>query len=475
MTGLSERPQKHSEQENSKIVKFKKRRQLNIGTIIFGIIFIYLIATIFMYIMKPNVTHYEVREGSLVKDYSYTGLAIRSEIPVYAESQGYINYYTVDNSKVKVGSTVYTLSNSKLDFGEETETEGESSVELLSEKEQKEIALQIHDFHHEYQESDFSNVYYLKENIITKLNQKESQNRLNVLNEMISQNAVSGISAYKASRDGIVSYCVDGLDGITIDNVVFKNLDRNSYKNNPLVNNMQISSGDAVYKLVTEDVWQLLILIKDEIAEALKDKSQVDVSFNKDGEILTADFEIVEKDGSKILCLTFQDSMIRYINERFLDVDLVIEDKKGLKIPKTATAEQEFFIVPKRYLTQGGNSSGAYLMVRTMNKDGSFTDQLVDPTIYYSTDEIVYLSMDEFQEGDIILLEESNETHKITEKRYLTGVFCINKGYAVFKPINILSESDDYYIIENGNRYSVSNYDHIALYSENLKENDIVF
>ena len=72
-------------------------------------------------------------------------------------------------------------------------------------------------------------------------------------------------------------------------------------------------------------------------------------------------------------------------------------------------------------------------------------------------------------------MPESTETYVLSEKRSLKGVYCINKGYAVFKQINILCESDTYYIVEEGNSYGLSNYDHIALDSTNIKENDVVF
>ena len=67
-------------EKESNILEFKKKKQLNIGIIIFGIIFIYLIATIIMYVTAPHITVYEVRQGSILKDNAYTGLAIRDEI-----------------------------------------------------------------------------------------------------------------------------------------------------------------------------------------------------------------------------------------------------------------------------------------------------------------------------------------------------------------------------------------------------------
>ena len=128
-----------AETQESNILKFRKRRHMNIGIIIFGIIFIYLIATIVMYLTAPHVTVYEVRQGSILKDTAYTGLAIRDEIVVQADADGYLNYYVPDRSKVKNGSKVYTLSNQELNFAEDT---AEDEISLTSE-EQRSVMLKI--------------------------------------------------------------------------------------------------------------------------------------------------------------------------------------------------------------------------------------------------------------------------------------------------------------------------------------------
>lgn len=87
---------------------------------------------------------------------------------------------------------------------------------------------------------------------------------------------------------------------------------------------------------------------------------------------------------------------------------------------------------------------------------------------------MAYLSMEDLEEGDTILKPESNMIYTIKDKGKLQGVFNINKGYAVFEQIKVLCESEDYYIVESGNSYSLANYDHIALNAEHVKENDII-
>ena len=55
--------------------------------------------------------------------------------------------------------------------------------------------------------------------------------------------------------------------------------------------------------------------------------------------------------------------MIRYASERFLNIELILEDECGLKIPKSSVVEEQFFVIPHDYITNGGNSSLEGVMV----------------------------------------------------------------------------------------------------------------
>lgn len=457
--------------ENPKIVKFQKKRQLNIGIIIFGIIFIYLIATVVMYITAPHITVYEVRQGSILKDYAYTGLAIRDEIVVKADAEGYINYYAQDTSKVKVGANIYTLSEHKLNF-EETSTSSE--FELSSETEHN-LSLKVQKFVQNYQDTKFSDVYDLKSDIKNSLAHLNSQSKSDQLSAMISQGTLSGTIVYPSTDDGVVVYSIDGLEGITIENVKLKDLDKSNHKKTEFTNNTKVKPGDAIYKIVTNDNWSLMIELDKDTYSILKEKEYVKVNFTKDDQTLWATLKTKIKDGKHIAFLSFENSMVRYAKERFLDIELILEDESGLKIPKSAITEKEFFVVPKSYITFGGNNGKEGVLKYSKNSDGNTITEFVNASIYYEDEEVVFLDPNEFKKGTILLKPESNDTFELNEKKTLPGVYCINKGYAVFKQINILCESDSYYIIEEGNSYGLSNYDHIALDSNGIKENDVVF
>ena len=165
--------------------------------------------------------------------------------------------------------------------------------------------------------------------------------------------------------------------------------------------------------------------------------------------------------------------MIRYINERFVDIELIINEESGLKIPNSAITSKEFFTIPKKCFTTGGDSDHLSLLVQ--NKDNNDVT-LVTPTIYYESEKAYYVDNEDVSEGDKIVLSDSSKTYMIgKDKDSLVGVYNINKGYAVFKQINIISQNQEYSIIETKTAYGLSLYDHIALDGSKIKENETVF
>lgn len=457
--------------QESNIIQYRKRKHMNIGLVIFGIIFIYLIATIVMYIAAPHITVYEVRQGSILKDNAYTGLALREEMLIYSEDSGYVNYYAENNSKVRIGTSIYTLSEEKLVFDEPSD---ESEITLTDEV-RGSITRKIQSYNNQFSEADFSSVYHLKNELQGTLDRLASHSKSDQLSTMLSSQNHTGIVVKSSVKDGIIVYSTDGMEDLTFDSVTAKQLRKADYKKTEFTNNRKIVSGDPVYKIVTDDRWYLLIEISEETKTQLTGEKTVKVNFKKDNQELRANISFLDDQKESVLCLTFHHSMVRYVDERYLDIELILEDESGLKIPKSAETTKDFYVIPTTYLTKGGDSSNDGVMRQQKDADGNTITEFVPTTIYLEQDEMVYLDPNEFKSGDVLIKPDSAETYPLKETRSLKGVFCINKGYAVFKQIKILCESDNYYIIEEGNSFGLSNYDHIALNSQNIKENDVVF
>lgn len=457
-------------QDEAKIVKYPKSKQLNIGIVIFGIIFVYLLATIIMYITAPRISVYEVRQGSILKDNAYTGVALRDETVIYSDATGYANYYVENNCKVRVGTKIYTITDEKLVFEENIDTEHQLTAE-----ENRSVIRKIQAYNNQFQEGTFGDTYQLKTDLQNALNSIASNSKADQLNELLSSGTYPDLTVRSSAKDGIVVYAVDGMEELTCETISKEQLRKSSYKKTEFASNTKVKAGQPVYKVVTSDNWKLLIPISKDTKEALDNKQSIKVNFKKDNQEIWGTISYVEEGDKPILCLSFDKSMIRYINDRYLDVELILEDETGLKIPKSAETSKDFYVVPKSYVTQGGNSSNEGVMRQTTNADGEKITEFLQATVYYEEDEFVYLDPNVFDKGDILLKPDSNETLHLQEKKSLVGVYCINKGYAVFKQIHVLCESDEYYIIEEGNSFGLSNYDHIALDSKSLKENDVVF
>ena len=455
------------------IKKYKTKRELNLGIFLFAIVFIYLLITVIMYFTGDKISVYEVREGSIVNDNSYTGLVLRQETAVNAEETGYISYYQNENSKVKNGTYIYALSPQKLDTDSQASGDAAESTGSLNPEIQAGIIYQMQNFNENYDPDDFSAVYTLKNEINASLQDAFSATRTEQLSTVITESGLE-VASYAAPRDGIVAFTVDGYESLTKDTFTAENFDRTKYENTVLEDQMKISAGSPVYRLITSEDWSVIVQLDRETAEQLEadEVTSVKVRIDKDSETLWADFSIITRNGDFYGCLDFDNSMIRYAEERYLNIELILEDESGLKIPKSSVIEEKFYVIPEEYITTGGNSSSDGVMVQDENGDAVF--QQVD--IYDSSDEgEVYISRDDITDGTVLIKPESSETYTVGKTKTLQGVYNINKGYAVFKKVDILCENDEYYIVQEGDSYGLYNYDHIVQDGSSVNSEEVVF
>ena len=457
-----------AENKPTNIQAYQKKWHFNIGLVIFGVIFIYLAVTILMYLTGNHVSAYEVREGSILRDNAYSGFVLRDETVIQADADGYVSYFANEGSKVGAKTRVYTLSDKELEFNDSSEEEAKK----LSSDEQTAILTRIQSFSEGFREEQFGDVYMLKNNIMSVLESRTNENRQAQLDAMAEQNS-SGLQIFSAASDGIIIYSIDGYEDTTIEDITEDIFAKNEYEKKSLKNNEKIEAGDPVYKLITDDQWSIVIHLDTETAKELSEKDSVRIRFSKDQETAVADFSIHRSDGAEFGILSFNSSMIRYAKERYLDLELILEDESGLKIPKSSVTKKTFYTIPEDYLTQGGNSKETGVLVEMGKKNPEFRKVNV-----YDRDEesgMVFLNMDAFNNETILVKPDSTDTCVMNKTKSIKGVYNINKGYAVFRQIHILCESDDYYIVESGNDYSLSNYDHIALDGDSVRENDVVF
>ena len=468
----------------SKVVKINHHSMLNIGTFMFGILFVYMIICLIMYLTSPHVTAYEVTAGPLSGNYKYTALALKSEKVVYSTGSGAIQYYARENSKVGVGNAIYSLgalSASQSELGTQsvdasaadTDTQ-ESTGQTVAGQGTAQDNTDFSSFRNiassfstNYSSMDYQTVYNFKADAQTAIFETYTQNQ--------TSSSYTGQNLITTDTDGIVVYSIDGMEDKTADDVRLSDFNKTNYKRTNLRMKDSVSANDPVYKLITSEEWSLIIPLDIKTATELADSTTVRFTFLEDKSTFNADFSILQNEDGFFGKLDISNSVIRFAGDRFIDIELQINKASGLKIPNTAIAEKTFYRIPKEYVSVNeDNEDEISLIKETYDTDGSAITKYITATVYDKTDTDYYVDTGLFEEGDYVLMKDSSKRYQISDTKSLIGVYNINKGYAVFREITIIDENEEYCIVESNSSYGLAQYDHIALDASTVKEDAIV-
>lgn len=456
------------------ITKYRKPLNLNIGMIIFAVIFIYVVVCVIMYLSSEQVVGYEVKEGALSSNNIYKGIALREEEIVYSTSAGYVNYYAREGERTAVGNLIYTIDETgRLSDYIKTSETGENT---LSDDELYALKTEIAAFTNGFDRTNFSDIYNFKYNIqgtVIKLANYNILENANALNEASNSTL---IDYYYAGNSGIVIYSVDGYEELTLQKMTAEHFDQQNYERTYLVNNELVAVNDPIYKLSTNEDWTIVIQVDKELAEQLVEEAYVKVKFLKNQYTSWGAVEAyTNEEGDTFVSLSFTNSMITFCSDRFIDIELILEDETGLKIPNSSIVEKEFFIVPKEYVTTGGNSGKSGVLLETYDEEGNTTTEFVETTIYEETETEYYLDDTVLRSGSYLIKPESTEKYAVSRTGSLIGVYNINKGYTDFKQIIILYQNDEYSIVKSNTNYGLNVYDYIVLDASTVDDNEFIY
>lgn len=478
--------------KKSKVVKYRK--PFNIANVFFGAILVYMIIYLYMFLTSVHISGYEVIAGSLATNKQFTGLALRTEETFYASTAGYIDYYANEGAKVSNLSIVYSVDES----GRMSEYLEENSAEInLSEENFASLKSDISSFSTGYEKEDFSEVYNLHDTLNGNILELSNQTLLSEMEALYEQESVAFKRVY-GEKSGIVGYHIDGYETVTPDTITPEMFDKGTYEATNLRSADLISAGDPVYKLVTDENWLVIVPMTEEQIDEIAYKQTVDengninkvqrsvieVKFLKDNTTTWGYVSILNKNGQQYLQLKFNNSMVRFASDRYLDVQFMIDDTSGLKIPSSAITTKEFFLIPEEYVMKGGKDDSDGFMVETFGDDGHSTQTFVAPTFYSITDGMVYIDPNQgnftsnesyIKQGDRIIIPNSNDLYQVGTTAELEGVYCINQGYTEFKKIKILYANEEYTIVEEGTPFGLTIYDRIVLNAEAVKEEQVIY
>ncbi|MCQ2080159.1 MAG: hypothetical protein MJZ11_00785 [Lachnospiraceae bacterium] len=463
---------------DKKVEKLNKNRGMNFGLIIFLVIFAYIIAALFNYMTEKHVESYQVKLGALSTNNIFKGVTLRDETIVRASKSGYVNYFARESERVGVGNLVYSLDESGR-VAEYLTKDVEQSD--LTNKDLTELKTDILSFVNEFEPSNFSNVYDFKYNVegtVLKLS------NANILSDIakINESGVSSLVDFNyAPTSGYVIYSIDGYEDISLNDMTSELVDYKLYetesKKKQLISNELVAEGDAVYKLSTNEDWSIVIQVESpEKAEELLEEKYIKVKFLKNQDTSWGKVsKFVNEANEAFIMLTFTNSMMTFCTDRFIDIELILDEDNGLKVPNSSIIEKEFFIIPKEYITKGGNSNNSGVLREYYLEDGTKSSEFVQTAIYNETDDEYYLDDLSLRMGDVLIMTDSANTYTLNKKGSLIGVYNINKGYADFKQINILYQNDEYSIIKPNMVYGLSAYDYIVLDASTVNDDELLY
>lgn len=459
--------------EKKKIVKYRRPLNLNIGVVFFFIIFIYIVFNVYTYFTTEHISVYEVSQGTIAENNNYHGFIIRSEKVCNSDYSGYVDYYLSDDAKAGAGNLIYSVDENG-DVAKKMQDADNASIDL-SNDDYSILRNTISSFAGSYQTNDFSTVYSFKEDLSSRLMQAVNENALDSLGDYVA-NAQNNQTFHFVTtpEDGIVTYYTDGYESVTVDSFDPGMLQPLDYTKNNLKQNTSVQAGDAVYKLITSENWQIVLGVSDKLYERLKDSSVVQIKFRKDDTTCWVNFTWKQIGDSYYMVLDLNNNLIRFANERYVEVELLLDEKSGLKIPNSAITKKEFFTIPKGYFTKGGDSNAKGLLVSQTDKNGTEATTFVETELFYESEDFYYIDEDTIADGTVIKMPDSSQTYTVGATDKLLGVYNVNKGYAVFKQVDILFQNEEYSIVRTGTAYGISLYDHIALKGDSIQEDDVL-
>ena len=467
---------KDTKRRNFHISDLKKILTLNIGTVLFGALFIYMVISILLYLTSSRITSYQVTAGPLSRNQTYTALAIYSEELVEAKASGYITYYARDNAKTKKLGPVFGISD---------ERETPSTVELQGD-DLESLRTSIAKFAYGFNAANFSDTYEFKYelegdilqyagvkpivDVSAKQSTSETEDSLNVRPLSINNQTINF-----SERDGLILYSADGYEGLTEESLTKDDFTQRAKHKVNLRTSEKVNLGDPIYKIIDNEEWSIYIPLTEKQTVQLAGRDRIRVKFLKDGKTQVGKFSILQKDKDFYCRITFNSGLIRYASNRFLEIELVTNTKSGLKIPLTAIVNKDFYIIPKEFVISERQDSEANFIKETTDKSGKTSQEFIGATLYAEQEDHYFVDKSEFKEGDVLIKPDSTERYIIKDTAPLEGVYSINKGYAVFRKISIIDQNEDFCIVEQGTSFGIAQYDNIVLKSDTVKEEEILY
>ncbi len=465
--------------KNRNVVKYRRPFRLNFGTVIFLFIFIYLVIIVVSYLSSKRCTIYEVVQKTIADNNTCEGIILRDEKVNKNKTAGYINFYVKDGERVAKNSTIYSIDESGKIY--EMLVANEDDQEITADDNTK-MRNYLKSFQRNFTYSNYNEVSNLRCNVDKAILDFSHLALSDAMHQLVKDSGKdSTFQLVKTKASGIFYSTIDGFESIKLDDITTKTFEEKA-EPSIIAYDTVITENTPICKIVNDETWSIVLNLTEEQYKKLKEKEEtvngtakVPIRFVKDGFETTVPFRTYTKEDGYFAQLSLEKYMISYLEDRFIEVELLFNSAEGLKIPKTSLVEKEFYQVPISYFTTGGENGATGLVKKTYSESGDVKYEFVETGIVSKVDdEYAYIEKSGFQAGTSIQNVDTQEEYSIGKTGTMLGVYNVNKGYCIFKQVDILYENEEYCIVSNETYNGLSNYDHILLDSSTASENEII-
>lgn len=450
------------------IVKFRTRREVNIGLVIALGILILLSIQLYRYFTTPHLSVYEVMEGKSDSEFTATAMILRKETVYNTKNAGYLNYYFREGARVSNGAKVYSLNDSS-NLKDLLNMDENNSV--LTSADLGRLKSDLRDFCMNYEDASFEECYRMREDFLSDYLRYRDISMLEEVENHSAGNAKGFYTAY-TSQSGMITYYSDIYDGYTADRLNGTEF----FKENRVVPERASTTGlsgidSFAYKIVDDLNWELIVeLSKDNLTSVIANGTNVRFSIKGDDTLYDCKYETLTIGDALYLRIPMQRFVKDYLRYRFLEVTIYIDAEEGLKIPKTALVERELYQIPERFIVTGGGNEEDEVGVsleffNSETGEAAYEFYEIEPLFYEKG--YYYVTDDELPAQRYIAAPQQDaEPERAMLYTFLTkmeGVYNMNKGYAVFRRIVRITDVDGYILVKSGLAGGVSMYDHIIL------------
>ena len=467
-------------EDEKRILKLPKHGPVSFVLVIFAMVAVYFLVQGIILLNHHSIQIYDVNVASDDNAAAlHKGIILRNEVTVESPAKGYLSYYTMNGEWVSKERLICSVDqNGNVEEKLRMLFYGHST---LTQSARQKIQAAIRNAVESYDNLNFDTVFRAKGDV-----------EASVLNALINESGdlsskLVGMS-YVPCYSGETGFFMNWFDGL--ENAAAENLDSSvflteNYSRTELRGGNVVNEGEPVYKLAPDNRFTLSFLMSDAEIASYGTKKTLSVRM-EDGLELTGSFSLKKTaDGKNLGVLTFLKYGGNYLSERFRSFRILDKSVSGFKIPESSIVTKSFFVVPERFVSQGGG--GNQWGVSTKNADGStvfhpatvyFRDTtenapnfIIGEGVAYVMGEDLYAGMEIQSSGDLA------ETMKLGVKASVEGCFQVNNGYCIFKPIVRIQNSIDtsYVIVSDRVKGSLKSYDRIVLYGEGHEENEIIF